>query len=110
MDGVLNFNQLSIVIFASNGQHRKRKTEKAKQKTVIPKPKTINLFSYIKFLWHSTNEHGVHSPFVFSLLTECLYKKENKAAHKKLLEFRKTLLNDKREIEVTDFGAKQQGF
>ncbi len=33
------------------------------------------LLSKIKFLLKSTNEHGVHSPFVFSYLTECLYAK-----------------------------------
>ncbi|MEZ7917698.1 MAG: class I SAM-dependent methyltransferase, partial [Patiriisocius sp.] len=31
------------------------------------------LKSYIKFLLKSTNEHGVHSPFVYSLLTKCIY-------------------------------------
>ena len=31
------------------------------------------LKSYIKFLYHSKNEHGVHSPFVFDLVTKCLY-------------------------------------
>ncbi len=29
--------------------------------------------SYLHFLWESTNQHGVHSPFVFSLITKCLY-------------------------------------
>lgn len=29
--------------------------------------------SYIKFLLHSKNEHGVHSPFVFDLVTKCFY-------------------------------------
>jgi hypothetical protein len=29
--------------------------------------------SYIKFLWNSKNEHGVHSPFVFDLVTKCFY-------------------------------------
>jgi len=28
----------------------------------------------IRFLIKSTNEHGVHSPFVFDYLTKCLYK------------------------------------
>jgi hypothetical protein len=32
--------------------------------------------SYLQFLWHSKNEHGVHSPFVFLLLTQGLYNKK----------------------------------
>lgn len=32
--------------------------------------------AYIKFLFSATNEHGVHSPFVFSFLTQGLYAKE----------------------------------
>lgn len=31
--------------------------------------------SYLKFLLHSTNHHGIHSPFVFDYLTRCLYTK-----------------------------------
>ncbi len=33
-------------------------------------------WSYLKFLFRSTNQHGVHSPFVFAYLTRCLYKRE----------------------------------
>jgi hypothetical protein len=29
--------------------------------------------SYLKFLAKSTNQHGVHSPFVFKYVTQCLY-------------------------------------
>ena len=36
--------------------------------------------SYLQFLWHSKNEHGVHSPFVFLLLTQGLYNKKVKLA------------------------------
>ncbi len=30
---------------------------------------------YLKFLFSATNEHGVHSPFVYGYLTRCLYRK-----------------------------------
>ena len=31
--------------------------------------------SYLQFLWNSKNEHGIHSPFVFHLVTKCFYDK-----------------------------------
>lgn len=31
------------------------------------------LLSYLTFWWYSKNEHGVHSPFVFDLVTKCFY-------------------------------------
>jgi len=36
----------------------------------------FKLFSYLKFIFKSTNEHGVHSPFVFNYVTQCLYSKK----------------------------------
>ncbi|MFC4269143.1 hypothetical protein [Polaribacter marinivivus] len=35
----------------------------------------FQLFSRIKFLLSSTNQHGVHSPFVFNFVIKGLYKK-----------------------------------
>lgn len=32
------------------------------------------MWKYFCFLWYSKNEHSVHSPFVFSLITKCFYK------------------------------------
>ena len=33
------------------------------------------IISYLKFLFSSTGRHGVHSPFVYNYVTECLYQK-----------------------------------
>lgn len=66
--------------------------------------------SYLKFLWNSKNEHGVHSPFVFNLLTKCFYDKKPKPEYKILRNYRKLLLTNKNFIEVTDFGAGSKVF
>ena len=68
------------------------------------------LKAYIKFLWHSKNEHGVHSPFVFDLVTKCFYDKKQKPAYQVLKNYRNSLLQNKNTIEVTDFGAGSRVF
>ncbi|MFV8336722.1 O-methyltransferase [Flavobacterium sp. RSP29] len=66
--------------------------------------------SYLKFLWNSKNEHGVHSPFVFSLLTKCFYDKKSKPEYAILRKYRNSLLANNNTIEVTDFGAGSKVF
>ncbi len=66
--------------------------------------------SYLQFLWHSKNEHGVHSPFVFSLVTKCFYDKKNKPEYTLIKDYRKALLENKNTIDVTDFGAGSRVF
>ena len=66
--------------------------------------------SYLQFLWHSKNEHAVHSPFVFSLLTKCFYDKKSKPEYAILKKYRKLLLENNNTIEVTDFGAGSKVF
>ena len=66
--------------------------------------------SYLKFLWNSKNEHGVHSPFVFDLVTKCFYDKTIYADYKTLKVYRNSLLENKNTIEVTDFGAGSRVF
>ncbi len=73
------------------------------------KPETT-LFSYLKFLWHSTNQHGVHSPFVFNLVTKCFYDHTNYPEYNQLKSYRKSLLANHHTIEVTDFGAGSRVF
>ncbi len=36
-----------------------------------------NLIKHLKFLLSSTNQHGVHSPFVYNYVTKCLYSGQN---------------------------------
>ncbi len=48
----------------------------------------FRFWSYLRFLFRSTNQHGVHSPFVFGYLTRCLYQKgtaQKKRSHKIVL-------------------------
>jgi predicted O-methyltransferase YrrM len=66
--------------------------------------------SYLKFLKNSSNQHGVHSPFVYSLITKCFYDKKKYAEYSILKQYRKSLLVNKNFIEVTDFGAGSRVF
>ena len=66
--------------------------------------------SYLTFLWHSKNQHGVHSPFVFNLVTKCFYDKKNYPEYSILKNYRNALLLNKNTIEVTDFGAGSRVF
>jgi predicted O-methyltransferase YrrM len=66
--------------------------------------------SYLKFLWNSKNEHGVHSPFVFDLVTKCFYDNKSKPEYSILENYRNSLLENKNTIEVTDFGAGSKVF
>ncbi|SCX78801.1 O-methyltransferase [Flavobacterium caeni] len=66
--------------------------------------------SYFTFLLKSTNEHGVHSPFVFGLVTQCFYDKTNYPEYQTLKNYRRSLLQNRETIEVTDFGAGSKIF
>ena len=58
----------------------------------------------------SKNEHAVHSPFVFNLLTKCFYDTKSKPEYALLKQYRNSLLQNKNTIEVTDFGAGSRVF
>lgn len=66
--------------------------------------------TYLNFLWNSKNQHGVHSPFVYSLVTKCFYDRKSKTEYKILKAYRDGLLRNKKTIEVTDFGAGSRVF
>jgi predicted O-methyltransferase YrrM len=66
--------------------------------------------SYLNFLWNSKNQHGVHSPFVYNLITKCFYDKKKYNEYTILKNYRNSLLANKTTIEVTDFGAGSRVF
>jgi len=70
----------------------------------------FQIIAYIKFLLCSTNEHGVHSPFVYDLITKCFYNNKTFSAYEKLSIYRNELLSNNNSIQVSDFGAGSRVF
>lgn len=66
--------------------------------------------AYLKFIRCSKNQHGIHSPFVYQLITKCFYHKKKRKAYQLWKQAKKSLLNDKSFIEVEDFGAGSKVF
>ena len=66
--------------------------------------------SYIKFLLRSTNQHGVHSPFVYDLVTKCFYNRSGYPEYSILKKYRRQLYESVERIEITDFGAGSRVF
>ena len=66
--------------------------------------------SFIAFLFKSTNQHGVHSPFVYQLVTQCFYNKETFTAYKVLNNYRQSLLRNNTLLEIEDFGSGSRVF
>ena len=63
---------------------------------------------YFKFLLKSSNQHGVHSPFVYDLITTCFYDKNTYDDYGAILNYKKSLLKNTSKIKVTDLGAGSQ--
>lgn len=59
----------------------------------------------MKFLFKSTNQHGVHSPFVFDLISNCFYDKTIYEDYLNIKHYRTSLLKNNKTIEVSDLGA-----
>jgi len=66
--------------------------------------------SYIKFIRLSKNRHGVHSPFVYDLVTKCFNDKKKYPEYDILKSHRKALLSDSSMIEMKDFGQGSRVF
>jgi len=66
--------------------------------------------SYLFFLLNSTNQHGVHSPFVYNFVTKCLYKKPTTLKVDQVNTIRNWLSNNHKIIDVSDFGNGSKVF
>lgn len=62
-------------------------------------------FRYLIYLIRSTNAHGVHSPFVFDLVTNVIYSKKHFYSFNKINRIRKELNENETTISIRDFGA-----
>lgn len=69
---------------------------------LVNKKMLHQIIAYIKFLKKSTNQHGVHSPFIYNLITKCFYNKSTYSSYKSIRSFYKTLRKNKLKIDVTD--------
>jgi len=66
--------------------------------------------SFILFLLKSTNQHGVHSPFVYNLVTKCFYQKTDASKVNLVNTAKKWLSLNKNNLIVTDFGSGSKVF
>ena len=66
------------------------------------------IIQYFKFLLKSTNEHGVHSPFVYDLITKCFYDNKDYPGYRIIVDYKASLLKNNNLLKVTDLGAGSQ--
>jgi len=66
--------------------------------------------SYLSFLLKSTNQHGVHSPFVYDLITKCFYDKKKYSEYNSIKNYKKYLLKNDATIDVLDLGSGSRVF
>lgn len=61
-------------------------------------------YAYLRFLFKSSNQYGVHSPFVYSFITKGLADKDAEL-EQKVATCRNHFYKSKEKIKVTDYGA-----
>jgi len=64
---------------------------------------------YIQHFFKAVDEHGVHSPFVFDLLTKAIYVKSRFYAYKNIENLREQLIDSSESIQRLDFGTGKSG-
>ena len=65
----------------------------------------LQIKSYFQFLLRSSNQHGIHSPFVYDLVENYFYDTSQKKWYEKLTLYINILLKNNNELMIEDFGA-----
>ena len=66
--------------------------------------------AYLKFLWHSKNQHGIHSPFVYNLITNCFYNKKHLETYELWDKAQKEVLKSDEVLKGEDIAAGSKVF
>ncbi|OUR95537.1 methyltransferase [Flavobacteriales bacterium 34_180_T64] len=66
--------------------------------------------AYLKFLFRSTNQHGIHSPFIYQLVTKCFYDRSKYTQYADIKAYRKSLIRNKNKIIINDLGSGSKVF
>jgi len=65
----------------------------------------FRLKSYIKFLVKSILQPGIHSPFIYGLVSQCFEDTSKKSWYSQIQNYRNSLLKNKTIISIEDYGA-----
>lgn len=65
----------------------------------------LRIRNYLKYLLKSKTAHGIHSPFVYSLIQNIIYNKSSYYAYVPLELLRQTYFSNNEIIEINDYGA-----
>jgi predicted O-methyltransferase YrrM len=63
------------------------------------------LSRYFFYLLHSHTRYGVHSPFVYDLLTKAIYGREKRDLYRDIETLRREMLSDHSVVEIMDYGT-----
>ncbi|MEO6904712.1 MAG: class I SAM-dependent methyltransferase [Bacteroidia bacterium] len=69
------------------------------------KKRLFSAYHYFRYRVKAVNKHGIHSPFIYSLLNTVIYNKHSYYAYEKIELARKQLKSSIQKVNVYDLGA-----